>query len=576
RAEALTIELATQDADIAACCDRITAMNTEARLLAAKTATWQSLRELPKPDVRFIARAAESLDKVYRDRKWPESTAATLNAEMAANEYESVQLVIVPLRGKLNDVQVRCGSLRSGDAVITDVEARPVADVFLPIAGKHGGWRPDVLLGAADFDVPTDRAVQAVWITIHTQPDTVAGRYSGVVTVSAADSTSVTLPITVTVWGFAVPHKRNLPTQFHFRPNQIAAYYFGPKARGEYWKHLTATMYRRLMTSLLRYRIGVHPYDDREGQSRSATAYLFEQREGNKVTALDFVEFDRNTQLLLDHGVDLLYAGCFLHQKMSGDSGEYWRSFMPKMYEHLQARGWDKSAFVYGYDEFPPAELADVREQYAVVKELAPTVKYLLTYYKPDCAPAADDPGYADIWVPSLGLYSPQLAAERKRHGQTTWAYVVPGFEIYRSNRDYRRLFRTIWQQRCAGFLYFCTAFLHWNPRPADLNADGSPRKTFLRPGKGAAGIYHLCYPAGAIPEDGLNASIRLEAIRDGLEDWEYFNLLKDLIERAPQPDDQLVETARQVMRQVDDPSDKTDPASQRRAVARMIELLSR
>lgn len=55
--------------------------------------------------------------------------------------------------------------------------------------------------------------------------------------------------------------------------------------------------------------------------------------------------------------------------------------------------------------------------------------------------------------------------------------------------------------------------------------------------GLGKTGDHHLFHPAGQRPENGLNASIRLEAIRDGLEDLEYLNMLGtgQIVRRPPE-----------------------------------------
>ena len=575
KAETLDKELSQARTGLDELRERTGAVGARAKLLAARAAGWGTLGFTPKKNDKLAFFATDSLHKIHRDRPWPADTPRNvLTIALARNEYESAQVVIVPLAGPLADVRVSCGGLQSANGVIGDVQVRPVADCFLPIEGDQGGWRPDVLLKNAPFAIPDDRLARSVWITVHTAADTPAGSYSGTVTVNAAGAVTAELPLKVTVWDFAVPEKCNLPTQFNFRPNQVATYYFGTNIRYEYWKHFTAPMYHEFVKFLLRYRIAVHPYDDFEGQSKSAIGYLGENRdEGGEVLDLDFENYDKHMKLLLDHGQDLLYAGCWLRGTID-EKGAYWRSFLPKMYQHLKEKGWDEKAILYGYDEVPPGEIPIVKSHYALIKELAPTLRYLLTYHNPESAPGADDPGYADIWVPQGGLHSQKLAAERAGYGQATWRYIVPGFEIYRPTTDYRNIFWNLWRDRCGGFLYFCTAFWHWSPSPADSDPDGSPRKTFLPKKNDQTGIYHLCYPAGAKPEDGLNASIRLEAIRDGLEDWEYLNMLQKLIERSDDPESPTLKQAVTLVQHID-AGGSARLRDDRARVARAIEALS-
>ncbi|MFH0964645.1 MAG: glycoside hydrolase domain-containing protein, partial [Planctomycetota bacterium] len=546
----------------------------KAGLLAAKVEAWANLGLVPGEGDRLVIFAADSLQKIYRDTAWPADLPKdTLLIELARNEYESAQVVIVPLEERLENVSVACGALSSPEGQISDVQVRPVADCYLPIEGDFGGWRPDVLLKNAPFEIPEDRLARSVWITVRTALDTPAGVYEGSVTVSADGAEAVELPVRVRVWDFALPEKCNLPTQFNFRPNQVATYYFGERARFQYWKHFTAPMYREFVKFLLQYRIAVHPYDDFAGSSKSAIGYLGEEtNDRGEVVELDFTDYDKSMQILLDHGQDLLYAGCWLRGTLE-QKGAYWRTFLPKIYAHLKEKGWDTKAFIYGYDEVPPDEVPIVKSHYALIKELAPTLRYLLTYHGADAAPPADELGYADIWVPQGGLYSQELAAARARYGQATWRYIVPGFEIYRPTSDYRNIFWSLWRDRCQGFLYFCTAFWFWGPTPADFNPDGSPKEAFLRTKKCGTGIYHLCYPAGSTPEDGLNASIRPEAIRDGLEDWEYLHMLRGLLDRSADPRLPEVTGALKLLREIDEGGDQ-NVLTRRRRVAEAIERL--
>ena len=552
----------------------------QARVLAAKVTTWRTFDAPPAPDQTFLAFVTDSLPKVYRDRPVSADAARKPTVELAGNEYESVQVVIVPLRGDLRDVRVACAGLTSGQGIIDDVLVRPAADCFLPIKGAHGGWHPDVLLKNAPFDVPEHRVAGSVWLTLHTLPDTPAGTYSGVVSVTARDALPVELTISAKVWNFAVPKERNLATEFNLRAYRLARFYFRDKAgtEGAYRRLFTADMYRRFLEVLLQYRIAPYPYLDGTGQSWSRIANLDEKRNGPQVAQLDFTEFDRTTQLMLDYGVKYVYAGC-MRSTLNADTEreqkreEYWRSFLPRMYAHLKEKGWDDKAFIYGWDEPPPDALHLVRSQHALIKQLMPTVKHLIPYNHPEHTPGPDDPGYADILVPQWGLYSQQLADQRARHGQTTWVYVVPGFEIHRPTTDYRNLFWNVWRRRSPGFLYFCTAFWYWNPPLESVNPDGSLTRDFLADDKCRQGIYHLCYPAGRTPEDGLNASIRLEAIRDGIEDWEYLNMLNGLIERSDDPESPTLKDAVTLMQHID-AGGSARLRDDRARVARAVEAL--
>jgi len=560
-----------EDADRQTCRGRILAAAQRAKVLAARAETWRRLGVVPEAGRTFVVCGSETRRRVFRDRVSTAPVATKLHLELAANEHESTEIVIVPLSQGVKDVRVVCSELRSETASIEDVAVRPVADLYVPLRGERAGWYPDVLLKAASFDVPADRVARGAWITVHTEPDTPAGVYAGTVTVSAAGADPVEIPLTVRVWGFAVPHRRHLPTQFSLRPHQLARFYFGPKAFYAFPKYLPAPVYRKMLAWLLKYRIAPYPYCAGAAGTRSMVGYLGERHDGDTVIELDFTEYDKNTQLMLDHGIDMVCGGILFSPPEA-----YYRSFLPKMFEHLKEKGWERKAFIYGWDEFKPEKLAEVRQDYAWIKRYAPTFKHLIPVNEAENLPGPEDPGCMDIWVPSLGLYTRQFADERARHGQSVWAYIVNSsegsFDVQRSMNHYRSLFWNVWRRRCAGFLYYGTAFYHWAPGTGDFHADGSPKRTFL--GTNGSNMDFLCYPAGARPEDGLNASVRLEAIRDGIEDWEYLHLLRNQVANGPAASPPVVD-ANRLLDEIDRGGARGALPEQRRRVAEAIERLT-
>ncbi|MFC1646263.1 glycoside hydrolase domain-containing protein, partial [Candidatus Omnitrophota bacterium] len=121
-----------------------------------------------------------------------------------------------------------------------------------------------------------------------------------------------------------------------------------------------------------------------------------------------------------------------------------------------------------------------------------------------------------DIWCPHVADFSEDKAEREKLKGKEVWWYVssqragIPGFNIDISVVDNRILFWMNWKYKIAGVLYWCVN--RWPHNPWDdamiyrnQNGNGS-----------------LLYPGKNGPVD----SIRLEAIRDGIEDYEYFYLL--------------------------------------------------
>jgi hypothetical protein len=151
--------------------------------------------------------------------------------------------------------------------------------------------------------------------------------------------------------------------------------------------------------------------------------------------------------------------------------------------------------------------------------------------------------GYIDIYDPQIGggskVYSLQeqnaaaAAAQSRQRGEEFYWYVAAGPEYPHPNvqveyplSDSRALFWMTWKYRVTGFEYYCYNIWHHNfaPDPAQRyprvkwNADGWEQGW---PSNGDGMLY---YP-------GPISSLRFEALRDGIEDWEMLQVLSDCVE---------------------------------------------
>jgi hypothetical protein len=254
------------------------------------------------------------------------------------------------------------------------------------------------------------------------------------------------------------------------------------------------------------------------------------------------------------------------------------------MCEHLREKGWEDNAYIYGPDEPGQDDLSfnTVKEDMQYLKQVAPNVKRLVAFGYPRYILSPDEEGWIDIWVPlrQNRLYTKQFKEERRRKGESAWWYVVDEFSMTETLYSMRSLFWDVWQTESEGFLYYATAFYEWEPHPSieDIEEDGTLKKSFLpahEDGRRTRCSFHLVYPAGKKAEDGIAASVRLEAIRDGIEDWEYLYQLKEVISKFEKEGKKssLIEQAKTLMREID--NGKYDDIRQvRKSVAEMLERL--
>jgi hypothetical protein len=294
----------------------------------------------------------------------------------------------------------------------------------------------------------------------------------------------------------------------------------------------------------------------------------------------------------VDHGlnaVNLNFSG--------GNKNETVRAEMAaniKKYEqYLREKGWWDKAYVYGFDELPSSKYPDLRDQFGWFKEQFPDLPRMSTVL-----PNPELKGYVDIWVPLVANLDYEEVQQYIKDGDEVWWYTCCGPERPFPNwfvdypaMDPRILFWMSWKYQVPGFLYW--TINRWQTNQTSERAEIQKQ---LDAGKrwpelpwntqtcaSFNGDGHLVYPG---PAGNLLSSVRLEAIRDGIDDYEYFYILDSMVKQAeknPAHDRDLVARARKLLGVREDvvktTSDFTlDPAvlyGAREEVAEMIERLN-
>jgi hypothetical protein len=318
-------------------------------------------------------------------------------------------------------------------------------------------------------------------------------------------------------------------------------------------------------------------------------------------------------------------GGGTFHQRFEPTIGKYgeatpqyqavFASYAKQLESHLREKGWLGMVYTYWFDEPDPKDYAFVRAGMERIKKHAPGLTNMLTE-EPNEALA----GPIDIWCPVTPNYRKADAEQRRSQGERLWWYVCCGPKapyctlfIDHPATELRVWLWQTWQRNIAGILIWSTnywtsdtAFPGAFQNPYDdpmgyVSGYGVPRGTKQYWGNGDG---RFVYPpeAAAVPgKSGPAAvfeppvsSIRWEMLREGVEDYEFLHLLRDLIGRraaalagdAAAPG---VSPARldELRRLLDVPEDITrdmtkftsDPAplyARRRQIATAIEELSR
>ena len=146
--------------------------------------------------------------------------ASECAVSLAQNEYEPLQVSVMPLHRDLTNVSIRISPLLKDGTH----EVYPPADIQINTVGyvetknsppytvDYVGWWPDPILDFCPVVPIKQSELQSFWIRVHARRGQNPGVYRGTLTVQADNVTSIQLPFSVTVFDFALPDQPPLPT----------------------------------------------------------------------------------------------------------------------------------------------------------------------------------------------------------------------------------------------------------------------------------------------------------------------------------------------------------------------------
>jgi len=540
---------------------------------------------LPSP-CRTEVWTEESTTKVLKDAVAPATTPEVI-LDAAGNEWTAFQVVIAAGEGPIGGVSVEITALTGPlDAVISADNAELFLEYYvqietpspcepllgLPNCGGHDvyirspGYYPDALVPFLDpyaqeetpvavpFDVPGND-LQTVFVDLHVPADSPAGDYSGEVLVTSNGESLASIPLSLHVWDFNIPVKRNIATSYGLIFNYISKYHGGPDGPDD---EAEEYFIRNYELEFHKHRIDLEKYRD---------PLRVELDEEGNLAPIDFAEYDAFFAPRIDGsyypdgaGINRFDLGKFGPGKGTKEFSEDQYSEAARIVaEHLEDKGWLKHVYLYSLDE--PWQLEKWRDgSYAKINadvELLNKKTGLWKGHVMVTGPFAKSVDEAvDIWCPDTFMYDegnygpgtwpgPEKYEELLADGKELWFYVcrmnVPPFLGYdidtKLGYEPRLLKWQAWYEKGTGFLFWTTNY--WNNSDPWNIVVKNPKvfvEEFDRHGNGI-----LIYPGNhdgkkaptGSPEwvsmDGPVFSLRMKQIRDGLEDWEMFILASSL-----------------------------------------------
>ena len=503
----------------------------------------------------------DSLVKVF-----PDSPAVTSSFELALvtarNGHSSLQVALRSESHRL--VRVRVIAPRLGNAALTvqsyrvgtvQVNSHPTDTPSDEVVRSAVGPYPDPLFPLEKEIALEASRTEALWVSVFAPNETRAGTYRGMVEIDAGKQ-KLRLSFQVEVFAATVPKEQQLwvTNWFWFDHELMAKHY--PKLKSDadrYWRVLenigrTMAEYKQNVVfvpvrTLAKAQLagGAVQYDfslvDRwiETFDKAGMAHMIE---GGHLSGRLGGGYDSPYVI----PTDLVENGQMVRKDLPADdprAEHNLREFLRQLRDHLKEKGWLSRYVQHVHDEPHGTEMPIYRRFVHIVSEELPGVPTL------DAISLREDISAQEattIWVPKLGTFDEQLAAiaAHKARGGQSWYYICLDPRGKYLNRFIDFPLIKVRLLPWVNYRYGLSGYLHWGgnfwtDRPFE-NLQPDWGGGFVLP----AGDNAIVYPD---PEhDGVLVSMRLEVMREGIEDYE---LLMESARHAPASTDAL---ARAVM----------------------------
>lgn len=512
------------------CATREQAFEEERARLAAEAARQLDLdydallaANSARPEAPFVATVLPATERLNGSPDFFRSIRAfgrTAVCSAARNEYEGFQVILLGRR----DMAPTGVSVTVSDLVREDKGARIPADHLawgriervtteppdLPV--PFVGAIPDVIIEDGAPATVSPRDFGALFCRIGTG-DAPAGRYLGELKLTAG-TFSETIRIELTVYDFALPRKGSLRTAFCFFESYYRTWYGV--------KDLSDAQREGIYEFLLRYRLS--PSNIYSGDAPFPAVRFLEKYR-------DQINFFTVGRLELGTAAET----------------EATVAKRVELFREIRELGLEDSMYFYSFDElsmnmkgFPAAVKTS-----AALRAAWPELKMMQTSF-----PVPELQPLYNAWVPLLHEFAKEeglaVLQSMRQRGDEVWWYAAdsprhpcPNFFLDYPVFDCRIIGTLSYIQDVEGVLYWCIN-REW-PTNQGIREQwpAAPWKAHIYHAhtgqrKYKNGMGNLVYPG---KEGQLNPSLRLENLRDGLEDHEYFCALRAAVARLAATD---------------------------------------
>ncbi len=494
--------------------------------------------------------AVDPLQKVFRETAFFEETEAV--ADVARGEHASFQFALRSTKTlkhvSASVVQLsRNMDLLSKNSFIGFVGytrvGRPLPNPSKDKLSPVSGFFPDPILDTTYMDI-RNFTTQPIWITVNIPVDFPPGDYTGLLTIKGnvdGESFLLNRRFTVRVYNVTVNKTSLLVTNwFGLGKNQLKQLSGGKDSvefGDGYWKwlHVAAKKMKAYYQNVI-----MTPVFSLTGITINKDKFFF-----------DFSKFDKFVQTFIDEGTLARIEGGHIGGRMGNwyaqfgvttpyikndslkfkslaiteqEAQNFYKQFIPALVAHLKEKGWDKIYMQHVCDEPEPGNEKTYAEIASYIKSISPDIKLI------DAVHSHGVDNTVDVWVPELEMYDSNYVfyQERQKAGNEVWFYTCLSPQGEYANRFIELPLIKTRILHWINFRFGATGYLHWgwnfwSDNCFDETAGIIPEAGNIMPG----GDAFITYPGNG----EILSSIRLEAMRDGIVDYE---LLKMLEEKKP------------------------------------------
>ena len=442
--------------------------------------------------------------------------AAKGKISAAAGETENIHIITVSskpvkeLSAELSPIPGISLSVRPAGAVKTRASKTP---------GVQPGWHFDPILEYTSKVSSLAPYQLQLWV-VRVKPAAPLGKRVQTQISFNADGRKFSLPLEIRVHQFSLPQKKTLRT---------ATAVYGSKVLGKHKKEFE----KWLLSNFFLNYFSIYSETGSYGIPKlpPLSDYLEAEKRGLNFIPLLYLKLPRQA-----HHTGKKIApqdSKILWEKMSTEAQahypEEWKKkyieILKKRIPELKKAGLWHYAACYAFDEATPSERPAIIDLVKELKKHFPDLKIISTLSDSTYGFQSNLHGIIDEWIPPVRQYNFERAEKARKLGRKVWYYTT-GLTVDATPLTYIRtqLGEMAAASRIDGWLVWTVSRWYNNPRPISGTSPLTSWDPESFPGDNGGGSYFCMGEKGK-----FLSTLRAEAMRDGIEDCEYYTLMMKL-----------------------------------------------